>query len=170
MTLVCRREVPTDFSSIHEVESAAFGRASEAVLVDALRAAGGLSISAVAEEDGRVVGHIAFSPVSIENSRESFPALALAPMAVHPEWQRQGIGSALVRWSLDECRREGHQLVIVLGHAEYYPRFGFVPARPLGILCPFDVPDEVFRLLELQPGALGARTGKVSYRPEFLQV
>jgi putative acetyltransferase len=138
--------------------------------VDALRAAGGLSISAVAEEDGRVVGHIAFSPVSIENSRESFPALALAPMAVHPEWQRQGIGSALVRWSLDECRREGHQLVIVLGHAEYYPRFGFVPARPLGILCPFDVPDEVFRLLELQPGALGARTGKVSYRPEFLQV
>jgi len=93
--------------------------------------------------------------------------MALAPVSVRPEWQRKGIGSALIRWSLDECRRDGHELVIVLGHPDYYPRFGFVTAMPLGVRCPFEVPSEAFMLLELRQGALAGRNGTVRYRAEF---
>lgn len=152
------------------VETAAFGRINEARLVDSLRSAGALTFSAVAEAESKVVGHAAFSPVKIEDERGSFEALALAPVAVLPTWQRKGVGSALLKWSLDECRRLGHKLVIVVGHPEYYPRFGFVPATPGGIRCPFDVPSEAFMLLELQPGALAGRTGTIKYRPEFNDV
>jgi putative acetyltransferase len=152
------------------VETAAFGRINEARLVDSLRSAGALTFSAVAEAESKVVGHAAFSPVKIEDERGSFEALALAPVAVLPTWQRKGVGSALLKWSLDECRRLGHKLVIVVGHPEYYPRFGFVPATPGGIRCPFDVPSEAFMLLELQPGALAGRTGTIRYRPEFNDV
>jgi putative acetyltransferase len=126
-----RREEPTDIAGIRDVETAAFGRTGEATLVDSLRAAEALILSGVAEAEGRIVAHIAFSPLSIEGERGSFEAIALAPMAVHPQWQRKGIGSALIRWSLDECRRDGHELVIVVGHPDYFPRFGFIPALPL---------------------------------------
>lgn len=170
VALVCRRELPDDLPAIHAVETAAFGQANEARLVDKLREAGALTLSAVAVLAGRIVGHIAYSPVTIESGRESFPALALAPMAVSPDCQRTGIGSALIEWSLDECRHGGHELVIVLGHPEYYPRFGFVPAMPLGVRCPFTVPREAFLLLELQPRALGGRCGTVCYHPEFAEV
>jgi len=166
-SLNLRRESPMDTTVIREVETAAFGRPGEAALVDALRAVGKLALSGVAETSGRIIGHIAFSPIRIEGGPESFDALALAPVAVHPDWQRKGVGSALIRWSLDECRRDGRSLVIVVGHPEYYPRFDFVPAMPLGIRCPFEVPSEVFMLLELHPGALASRTGIVRYRPEF---
>jgi len=162
-----RREAPPDMAAIREVEVAAFGRAGEADLVDALRAAGALVLSGVAEIQETVIGHIAFSPVTIENRPESLVAVALAPLAVRPEWQRRGIGSALIRWSLDECQRDGHELVIVLGHADYYPRFGFTPAMQYGIRCPFAVPEAAFMLLELRTGALAGRKGTVRYRPEF---
>lgn len=168
--LICRRESQPDILAIRTVETAAFRRPVEAALVDNLRDACALPLSAVAEIAGRVVGHIAYSPVTIESERGSFNVLGLAPLAVHPDWQRQGIGSALIRWSLSECAFDGHALVIVIGHPEYYPRFGFVPAMPLGIRCPFEVPTEAFMLLELQPGALAGRTGTVCYRPEFDRV
>ena len=166
-SLNLRRELPADIAAIREVETTAFGQPNEAALVDALRKARALTLSGVAEFSGKIVGHIAFSSVEVEGGRETFDALALAPVAVHPDWQRKGIGSALIRWSLDECAQDGHSLVIVVGHHEYYPRFGFVPAMPLGIRCPFEVPSEVFMLLELRPGALAGRTGTVRYRPEF---
>ncbi len=166
-SLNLRRELATDVSDIREVETAAFGRPGEATLVDALRAAGALVLSGVAEAGGKIVGHVAFSPVRIEEGHEDFDALALAPVAVHPDWQRKGVGSALIRWSLDECARDGHSLAIVVGHPKYYPRFGFVPAMPLGVRCPFPVPSEVFMLLELRLGALAGRAGTVRYRPEF---
>jgi len=149
------------------VETAAFGRPNEAQLVDALRAADTLTLSAVAEVKGQIVGHVAYSPVKLGDDRSRFDALALAPMAVFPQWQRRGIGTVLLRWSLDECRRGGHRLVIVVGLPEYYPRFGFVRATPLGLRCPFEVPNEAFMLLELQPGALAGRKGIVRFRPEF---
>lgn len=170
VTIHCRWELPRDVAAIRKAETMAFGRAHEAALVDALRDAGALSLSAVAEVHAEIVGHIAFSPVSIDGATSNCSALALAPMAVLPDWQRKGVGSALLRWSLDECRHGGHQLVIVLGHPDYYPRFGFVPAIPLGILCPFEVPSEVFMLLELQPGTVHGCAGTVRYRPEFADV
>lgn len=166
-SLTLRHELPADIAAIREVETTAFGQPNEAALVDALRKAGALTLSGVAEFSGKIVGHIAYSPVRIEGGLENFDAIALAPMAVHPDWQRKGVGSALIRWSLDEGAQDGHSLVIVVGHPEYYPRFGFVPAMPLRVRCPFEVPSEVFMLLELRPGALGGRTGTVRYRPEF---
>lgn len=166
----CRRELPGDVPGIRQINNAAFRRENEARLVDALRAGDALTLSAVAEIDTQLVGHIAYSPIRIGATEENATALALAPMAVLPDWQRSGVGSALVRWSLDACRRDGHQLIIVLGHPEYYPRFGFVPATPFGLRCPFRVPDAAFLLLELQPGAARARAGVVRYRPEFAAV
>lgn len=168
--ICCRREAPGDLLAIRSVVTAAFGCANEALLVDALRTAGALPLSGVVELDGRLIGHIAYSPVHIEWAGEISPALALAPMAVHPDYQRQGVGTVLLDWSLAECRRDGHDLVIVVGHAGFYSRFGFVPARPHGILCPFEVPDEVFRVRELKADALRGRRGTVRYRPEFALV
>lgn len=88
-------------------------------------------------------------------------------MAVLPSFQKQGIGSALVREGLDQCRQLGCDAVVVLGHAHYYPRFGFVPASGYGIRCEYDVPDEVFMLVELQPGSLQGLSGRVIYNEAF---
>jgi putative acetyltransferase len=140
--VVVRPESLGDISAIREVDERAFGRPAEANLVDALRARRKVVLSLVAVLDGRVVGHILFSPAAIESGAGLFPVVALAPMAVLPEYQRQGVGSLLVSAGLEECRRLGHECVIVLGHAEYYPRFGFVPASRYGIKSEFDVPDE----------------------------
>ena len=93
--------------------------------------------------------------------------MGLAPMAVLPGRQRQGIGSELVRAGLDECRRLGFGAIVVLGHAEYYPRFGFVPASKFGLKSEYDVPDDVFMALELIPGALRGRAGTIRYHPTF---
>jgi len=95
---------------------------------------------------------------------------ALGPMAVEPSQQRWGVGAALVRAGIDACRERGGEAVFVLGHATYYPRFGFRRAGPLGFSCVWPVPEEVFRVLELRPGALEGRSGQVLYEPEFSAV
>jgi putative acetyltransferase len=166
MTVV-RAETPSDRAAVREVNERAFGRAAEADLVDALREHARPHVSLVAESGGRVVGHIFFSPVSIESGAETSEAIALAPMAVLPEFQGRGVGSELVRRGLEECRRLGRQVVFVLGHPEYYPRFGFAPAAARGLRSEYPVPDEVFMLLELRPDALRGRTGLVKYHPDF---
>ncbi len=155
--LELRLEAPGDIPGVREVERAAFGRDGEADLVDALRRGDGLALSGVAVRDGVVIGHIAFSPVSIESDGPPAEGLALGPLAVLPAYQRQGVGAALTRWALDECRRQGHRLVFLHGHPEYYPRFGFQPAGRLGFECPFPAPPEVFMVAELQPVALPER-------------
>ncbi len=165
--ILIRPERPDDVAAVHTVNAAAFGQPEEADLVDALRLAGAATLSLVAERDGEIVGHILFSPVTIESDRGSFEAIGLAPMAVAPSCQRQGIGSRLIRAGLRECRRAGHEIVVVLGHPEYYPRFGFVPSKPLGIRYEAEVPEEAFMVLELRQGALAGRGGIVRYRPEF---
>lgn len=162
-----RSESPADGSAIHQLHVAAFGGPGEARLVDVLRAADALTISLVAELGDAVVGHIAFSPVEIVGERGSTKALALAPVAVLPEHQRSGIGSRLIEAGLAEARRLGWELIIVLGHHDYYTRFGFVTAQPHGILCPFEVPAEAFMVRELQPGALSRHQGVVKYHAAF---
>jgi putative acetyltransferase len=117
--------------------------------------------------DGETVGHIFFSPVTVESGSGSFLALGLAPMAVLPGYQNRGIGSALVEKGLEECKKIGHNVVVVLGHAEFYPRFGFKVASSKGLRCEYDVPDEVFMVAELEEGALAGRVGVVRYRSEF---
>lgn len=165
--MIVRAETPSDQAEVRRVNQLAFGTDNEANLVDALREHATPNLSLVAIEDGQTVGHIFFSPVTIESETSTFTAMGLAPMAVRPEYQKRGIGSALVEYGLRECRRIGYDIVIVVGHSEYYPRFGFTPAREKGLRCEFDVPDEVFMVAELSPGALNGRQGLVRYHPEF---
>jgi putative acetyltransferase len=168
--ITIRQETKEDRAAVHHVNEVAFGRVGEAALVDALREVAHPHISLVATLDDQVVGHIFFSPVSIESDDSVLTALGLAPMAVLPEYQSQGIGSALVREGLKECQRIGHNIVVVLGHPEYYPRFGFIPAIQKGLRCEYQVPDEAFMVLELIPDALKGRRGLVKYHPAFSSV
>ena len=168
-----RFEIPDDVPEIRRVNELAFGSPAEADLVETLRARGKATHSLVAVEDNRVVGHLLLSPVMIGPGgpvQGSFSALGLGPMAVLPEHQRRGIGSALITTALELCRSAGRDCVVVLGHAEYYPRFGFVPASRFGLRCEYDVPDEVFMAIELQDGALAGHNGIVRYQPEFDEV
>ena len=165
--MIIRAETSEDRESVHRVNELAFPTPSEADLVDALREKAHPYISLVAIAEDQVVGHIFFSPVTIESEPGAFTAMGLAPMAVLPEYQRQGIGSLLVREGLSECQRIGHDVVVVLGHSSYYPRFGFVPASSKRLRSEYDVRDEVFMVAELTPGALRGRTGLVKYHPEF---
>ena len=173
--LVIRSEQAADHAAIAEVNREAFGQEGEPRLVAALRDAEGFDpqLSLVALRDGVVVGHILFSPIDIVRDGGDLPAIALAPavalapMAVRPAYQRQGIGSALVRAGLEACRRAGHRIVVVLGHAEYYPRFGFTPAGQRGVRAPFEVPDEAFMVLSLVDGGLDDVAGVVQYPAPF---
>lgn len=164
-----RPERPEDVASVHRVNELAFGTPAEADLVDALRRAADPFVSLVAVIDDRIVGHILFTPVSVEGAADRL-MMGLAPMAVLPEYQNQGIGSRLVEEGLQACARLGAGAVAVLGHPEYYPRFGFEPAAKHGLRSEYDVPDEVFMVQELEPGALSGCRGLIRYRPEFAAV
>jgi len=165
-----RKEEPEDIRVIRYVNEQAFGQDNEANIIEKLRKHGVLAISLVAVQDTEVVGHIAFSPVVVESEGSNFEAVALAPMAVLPAYQHKGVGSQMVRAGIEECRRLGHEIIVVLGHPDYYPRFGFVPAKPKGIGCEFEVPEGAWMILELQEGALAGRQGKVRFQPEFSEV
>jgi putative acetyltransferase len=160
-----RPENPNDLEAIREVNRQAFGQEDEARLVDALRDGGHARLSLVAEEGGRVVGHILFSDLPIVTQAGTLHALALAPMAVLPERQRQGIGSRLVREGLRACADAGHRIVVVLGHPRYYPRFGFSAQLAERLKAPFSGP--AFTASELVPGALAGVAGQVRYPPPF---
>jgi len=162
-----REEQPEDILGVRYVNRQAFDSVVEPNLVDKLRQRKGFILSLVALEKAQVVGQILFSPVTVKSESSSFTAAALGPMAVLPQLQRQGIGTQLVNAGLEELRKTDYEIVVVLGHPDYYPRFGFSPASNYGIKCEFDVPDEAFMLLELRPGALAGRKGTVKYQPEF---
>lgn len=170
-----RLEQPGDAAGIREANEQAFGESTEARLVDALRAAAHAGVatasylSLVATIDERVVGHILFTPVTIDPPVDRRIA-GLAPMAVRPDHQRSGVGSRLVLAGLDECRRAGYSAVVVLGHPEYYPRFGFIPAHTFGLTCEFPSPPEAFMARELEAGALKEARGLVRYLPAFGEV
>lgn len=166
--LTLRPETTADIDAIREVNRQAFGQEDEARLVDALREGGHVRLSLIAEREGKVVGHILFSELAIVTDRERLPAVGLAPMAVLPGFQRQGIGSELVRRGLELCRAQGQRIVIVLGHLEFYPRFGFAAelARPLQSAFS-DEAGEAWMALELVPGALHGIRGRVEYPPPF---
>lgn len=168
--LTIRRETPDDISAIHHVHTVAFGQRNEADLVDALRQHHALTISLVAAQDGYLVGHIAFSPVTITSRTVTMTALGLAPMAVLPAYQRRGIGSHLVEAGLTACYNTPYGVVVVLGHPPYYSRFGFTPAKPVGIMWEHDVPDEAFMVKEIKAGTLARTRGVVQYHPEFAMV
>ena len=164
-----RRERKGDYPAVGEIHELAFKGTTEARLVETLRDSDDFmpGLSMVAVQGRKVVGHILFSLVSIQTKGGSVPALVLAPMAVVPEYQNQGIGSDLVRLGLQECLNQGHEIVLVIGHPDYYPRFGFELANRRGLTLPFSVPDEAFMVLELVPGALEGIHGAVRFPPSF---
>lgn len=165
--ITIRNETKEDVQAIYELNKTAFGSPNEAELVDNLRNAGAVILSLVAVKDAQVIGHILFSPVHIESSDSSFLGVGLAPMAVLPQYQRKGIGSKLIRRGIKGLKEAGYSALVVLGHADYYPRFGFVPASRYGISCEYDVADEVFMVLLLNKMELNGKRWIVRYRPEF---
>ena len=167
--LTVRPEKAEDIGAIRKLNKKAFKGNDESKLIDAIRGSDGFipGLSLAAEKDGKIVGHILFSPVKIKGPAGAAPALALAPMAVLPAFQNQGIGTELVKRGLEECRKLGHKIVVVVGHAGYYPRFGFVKAGEKGLQLPFEAPEEIFMALELVPGALDEVKGTVEYPPAF---
>jgi putative acetyltransferase len=163
-----REEEPADVDAIQSVNEAAFGRPDEARLVARLRAQGGVLLSLVAVVNGRVVGHILFTPVSIGTAPDGPRGAGLGPMTVRPEWQRRGVGSKLVIEGRHRLRERGCPFIVVLGHPEYYPRLGFGVASRHGLRSEWDVPDAAFMVLPLQPAPL--TPGVVMYRDEFTAV
>jgi putative acetyltransferase len=166
MPVIVRPVTTTDRVAVYQVHRLAFGREDESRLVEALQAGGYTRLSLVAEAGGEVVGHVLFSELHICTEGGVFPALSLAPLAVVPTHQRRGVGSALVRRGLELCREAGHRAVLVLGHAAYYPRFGFSAALAAPLTSPFSGRSS-YMAAELVPGALRGVAGRVVYPEPF---
>ncbi|GAB4435385.1 MAG: N-acetyltransferase [Anaerolineae bacterium] len=161
-----RAERQSDRDEIHKLNMAAFDKGPEADVVDKLRAACKDYLSFVAVEAGRVVGHILFTPVTVDGCPVT--GMGLAPVAVLPPHQRQGIGSQLVSYGLEFLRTNGCPFVIVLGHPGYYPRFGFEPASKYGLVSQWEgVPDEAFIIAIFDKSTLPETGGTARYRDEF---
>lgn len=163
-----RPEAPDDAAAIRELITAAFGQQDEATLVDRLRDGGGVTLSLVAAEHARVLGHVLFSPVTVSGEGgASFSGVGLGPVAVLPELQRQGIGGRLIREGISELARAGHSFCVVLGDPAYYRRFGFERASVHGLKWEHPARDEAFRVCALRADGLQGVRGVVRYRPEF---
>ncbi len=175
MNVIIRPERVSDYPAVGEVNRLAFNQDSEAKLVELLRnnrSAFIPELSLVAEMNGEIIGYILFTRIEIAETEAgaTATALALAPVAVIPSFQGQGIGGQLIEAGLLKAASLGFDSVIVLGHQTYYPRFGFLPASKWNIKCPYDVPDEVFMAKELVAGALENVSGAVRYPKEFDEV
>lgn len=173
MKVNIRPEERSDVSAIYEINKLAFGREDESRLIDLLREGDSFipALSLLAEVDGQPVGHILFSKIFIAGDDGTrVESLSLAPMAVHPDFQHKGIGGQLIAFGLKAAGEAGFASVIVLGHADYYPRFGFAPAEKWNIRTLYDVPANVFMAIALQPGAFEHAAGTVEYPKAFESV
>ena len=165
--ITIRREKPEDIAAIASIIERTFKRDAEARLADRLRRAQIDHLSLVADDDGAIVGHVMFTPVLLENGKK-IQGMGLAPMTVLPAYQRRGIGSRLVRSGLEILREKGCPFVIVLGHPEYYPRFGFQPASRFNIKSQWtDVPDDAFMILVMDDDIMKNVSGVARFRDEF---
>ena len=158
-----RPEQPGDEQAIHAVNAAAFPEESEARLVDALRDAGNLTVSMVAVEDDRIVGHVAFSPVTTESG---VLGMGLAPVAVLESHRRRGIAASLINAGLEACKSMDAGWMVVLGDPAYYSRFGFITASEFGLRDEYGGED-AFQAMELREGAMPRNAGLVKYAPQF---
>lgn len=168
MNTTIRKEEEKDHKQIYEVNKLAFQQENESKLIEKIRKSENFipELSIVAEIDNRIVGHIFFSKIKIIGDSD-YESLALAPMAVIPEFQKRGIGSELIKKGIDKAKELGFDSIIVLGHKEYYPKFGFQRASKWNIKCPFEVPDDVFMAIELTEKAFEGAAGTVEYPDEF---
>jgi putative acetyltransferase len=162
--------MPADIPQIHLVNTLAFEGAAEATIINKLRRVCPIFVSLVAEVDEKVVGHILFTPAWLENSHIRVEGMALAPLAVLPEFQNRGIGGKLVQAGLHEIQKSNAPFVIVLGHPNYYPRFGFERASKYHISCEYEsVPDEAFMIYIFDRQALPTKNSIAHYSPEWAE-
>jgi predicted N-acetyltransferase YhbS len=172
---IVRKEILSDYDQVLELtarafETMPFSEGDEDKLVARLRNASTFipELSLVAELDGQLVGHILFTPLIIDNGQQQFQSLVLGPVSVLPEFQKQGIGGALIRAGHQKALELGFLSVILIGHPEYYPRFGYKPASGWGIKTHYELPsDDVFMAVELTENALSGVSGMVIFPPEF---
>jgi putative acetyltransferase len=162
-----RSETNRDINGIYHVNEQAFNRKTEADLVDNLRINKAITLSLIAEVEEKIIGHILFSPVIVQPDQSDYNSVTLAPLAVLPACQHKGIGSQLIRTGLKECRLLGHDFVFLVGHPEYYPRFGFIQAKSKGLKCEFEAPDEAWMLVQLDKKTSIQTGGTVYFRTEF---
>ncbi len=168
LDLTIRPEQPGDSAAIYAVQEQAFDSKVEPELVTNLQRRGVSILSLVALVNQQIVGHALFTPVAFASLPNYHRAFTLAPLAVLPAFQGRGIGSRLTWTGLELCQARGYEIVMVVGHADYYPRFGFVPAQQFGLHCTFFPPDNpAFMALELRSGALEGKHGLVIFEPEF---
>lgn len=170
-----RQELPTDYPAVFKIIEEAFGNEEysdqqEQFLVNRLRKSSAFipELSLVAEKDGEVIGHILLTKINIIDGEIAHPSLALAPVTVSPAYQKQGIGGQLVKKAHGQARTLGYKSIVLLGHKDYYPRFGYVRTSKFGISLPFEVPDENAMAIELVEEGLKGVNGRVEYAPEFL--
>lgn len=175
MNIIYRQEQPKDYLKTEALIEQSFRNEEmsdqqEHFLVQRIRSSNAfipeLSVVAVNQQD-EIIGQILFSKITIENKDQATESLALAPVSIHPDYQKQGIGSMLMNRGLEKAKEFGYTSVIVLGHPDYYPRFGFKSASLWGIEAPFDVPDNAFMALELEKNALKKVSGVVQYSEAF---
>jgi predicted N-acetyltransferase YhbS len=176
MNITIRQETKADHLKVHELIASAFQNEEhsdhrEQFLVERLRKSKAFiaELSLVAEIENEIVGHIMLTKIQIENENKSFESLALAPVSVKPEFQRKGIGSKLITESHAIAKSLGYQSIIVLGHEEYYPRFGYEWTSKYHIKMPFDVPEENCMVISLSENGLLGVNGKVVYPKEFFE-
>ena len=174
MNIKVRQEQPQDYPIVEKVVEAAFADEkmsdqSEHLLVARLRKSKAFvpELSLVAETNGQIVGHILLTKIQIKNDTRTYPSLALAPVSVLPEFQRKGIGSKLILKAHEAAQAVGFQSIILLGHADYYPRFGYERTSRYGIRLPFPAPEENCMVLGLQPEGLEGVSGEVIYPKAF---
>jgi putative acetyltransferase len=165
--VLIRPEATGDAPAIRGVIVQAFGQAAEADLVEQLRVQGAIVLSLVAVTEAQIVGHILYSPVTLEANAENRKVLGLAPLSVHPHWQQRRIGTALIQASFKALKTLSMDGAVVLGSPDYYPRFGFAPASNFGLRCKYSVPAEDFMAIEFSPHALQGCSGLVQYHPVF---
>ncbi len=170
-----RLEQASDIEKIWGVNADAFTTDVEANLVNTLRDSGCPMVSLVAEEGDQIVGHILFTPVELSSdgaavNNKDLKLMGLAPMAVVSDYQKKGVGSQLIKAGLEHCNTLGVDAVVVLGHPDYYPRFGFVASVEYGIKVGLDVPEDVFMVQELKKGCLDGRSGTIKFHEAFAGV
>ena len=176
MKISIRREEPTDYSAVFKLIEVSFQAEllsdhREGYLVERLRGSSAFvpELSLVAENDSKVIGHILLTKIIIQNHRKTYESLALAPVSVLPQYQRMGVGTKLITEAHERAKSLGFKSVVLLGHQDYYPRFGYELTSKYGIKLPFDIPEENCMIIELTEGGLEGVNGKVKYPNAFFE-
>ncbi|MGG7142723.1 GNAT family N-acetyltransferase [Clostridium nigeriense] len=174
--IIIRKEETKDYEKVEKVieesfKTAEFTDKDEHNLVRRLRKSAEFvkELSLIAEDNDRIVGHILLTKAFIKENNREFDTLALAPVAVLPDYQKRGIGKSLINKAIEKAIELGYKSIVVLGHENYYPKFGFKKASDYGIKAPFEVPDEAYMILELIPNALNGVNGTVEYSKAFFE-